>query len=236
MKPTNDLLKNKAFTIKGSLFTISSIRLFTTDINAFSLQLKETLELSPTFFNKAPILVDLQAIADSTAHLDLLQIYSILRSNDFIPIGIVGGNNQQQQYATDNGLAVFASNQAKPTLKSNAPVPNNICNSAQIIDHPVRSGQQIYATNQDLIITSTVNPGAEVIADGNIHIYGALNGKAIAGAKGNKNARIFCAKLAAELVSIAGVYKLNDGLQLPIAHGMIQIMLAGEQLQIRTIQ
>jgi septum site-determining protein MinC len=84
---------------------------------------------------------------------------------------------------------------------------------AQVINSTVRSGQQVYAKDRDLIILGAVSHGAEVIADGNIHIYGALRGRAIAGAKGNTDAAIFCQRLEAELVSIDGNYWISDSLQ-----------------------
>ena len=79
-----------------------------------------------------------------------------------------------------------------------------------VIDRPLRSGQQVYAKGRDLVVLSMVNPGAEVIADGHIHVYAPLRGKAIAGARGNSEARIFSLCLEAELISIAGVYRTSE--------------------------
>jgi septum site-determining protein MinC len=105
---------------------------------------------------------------------------------------------------------------------------------AKIISQPIRSGQQIYAKEGDLIILASVSPGAEVLADGNIHIYGALKGRALAGVSGNKEARIFCQKLEAELVSIAGHYWVNEDLS-PLPSGQtIQIYLENDRLHIGT--
>ena len=107
--------------------------------------------------------------------------------------------------------------------------------ATKIISTPVRSGQQIYAKDSDLIILSQVGQGAEVIADGNIHIYGTLRGRAIAGASGNKEARIFCQSLQAELISIAGIYQVSDDLPADRIGQSSQIELKENHLHIDTL-
>ncbi len=98
-----------------------------------------------------------------------------------------------------------------------------------IIDRPLRSGQQVYAKGGDLIILAAVNPGAEVIADGNIHVYAPLRGRALAGARGNAEARILTTVFAAELVSIAGIYRtFEDGVPAKLANQPVQVRLAQE--------
>ncbi|MCT7656228.1 septum site-determining protein MinC [Oceanimonas sp. NS1] len=97
---------------------------------------------------------------------------------------------------------------------------------------PVRSGQQIYAPNGSLVVLGAVSNGAEVIADDSIHVYGALRGRAVAGAKGNEHARIYCQQLMPELVSIAGHYQLSDGLQGDHWEQPVSLYLAGEQLKL----
>ena len=98
---------------------------------------------------------------------------------------------------------------------------------------PIRSGMQVYAKETDLIITNSVSIGAEIMADGNIHVYGALRGRALAGMKGDKNARIFCQSLEAELVSIAGFYCLRDALSVPA--GACQIYLKNDHIQVEAL-
>jgi len=109
---------------------------------------------------------------------------------------------------------------------------------ALLIDRPVRSGQQIYARDRDLVITAVVSPGAEVVADGNVHVYGTLAGRAIAGARGNREARIFTLDLRAELVAIAGLYKtFEDGVPEALRGKLVQILLgeSGTALEIRPL-
>jgi septum site-determining protein MinC len=100
---------------------------------------------------------------------------------------------------------------------------------------PVRSGQQVYAQNRDLTVCATVGAGAEVIADGSIHIYGALRGRALAGANGNANARIFCREFHAELVAVAGTYKVLDEIPKNLLGKAVQIWLDKEQLRIEEL-
>ena len=102
----------------------------------------------------------------------------------------------------------------------------------KMVTQPIRSGQQVYAKGGDLVVLSSVSEGAEILADGNIHVYGALRGRALAGVQGDENARIFCSNFDASLVSIAGVYLLNDDIEKNLIGKSAQITLNKEQLEI----
>ena len=103
----------------------------------------------------------------------------------------------------------------------------------RIITTPVRGGQQVYAPGGDLVVLAAVSPGAELLADGNIHVYGPMRGRALAGIKGDTKARIFCRQLAAELVSVAGQYKVADDLRRdPLWGQQVQVSLSGDVLNI----
>jgi septum site-determining protein MinC len=102
----------------------------------------------------------------------------------------------------------------------------------RLVSEPVRSGTQIYARGSDLIVTAAVSPGAELVADGNIHVYGALRGRALAGASGDASARIFCTRLEAELVSIAGRYLVSEQLPAGVQSTPVQVALVDDQLTI----
>lgn len=102
-----------------------------------------------------------------------------------------------------------------------------------MVTTPIRGGQQIYAQGGDLIVLAPVSPGAELLADGNIHVYGPLRGRALAGIKGDTSARIFCQQLAAEMVSIAGQYKVAEDLRRdPLWAEAVRISLSGDVLNI----
>ena len=100
-----------------------------------------------------------------------------------------------------------------------------------MIEKPVRSGQRVYADAGDLVLLRGVSSGAEVMAEGHIHAYGALRGRAMAGVSGNADARIFCRELGAELVSIAGRYRVSEKLQSRYLGRAVQISLSGEGLE-----
>ena len=169
------------------------------------------------FFDQDPVLIDLTALtSEDTTPLPALLAW--LQNQRLRPVAYKAGNEAQRMAAEAAGLVLAddarsvtpppASDTATPTA---APVPVvTAATSALVIDKPLRSGQQVYARGRDLIITAMVNPGAEVVADGHIHVYAPLRGKAIAGARGDASARIFARVLEAELVSIAGVYRTSD--------------------------
>ena len=140
-------------------------------------------------------------------------------------------STKTEKKAEKTESATPKNNQASSTANHDAVTSSA---TTMVINRSVRSGQQIYARNSDLVITGSVSPGAEVIADGNIHIYGQLKGRAVAGANGNVDANIFCQKLAAELISIAGCYWLYEDV-IKNAQGCgsnIQISLEKDQLKL----
>ncbi|WP_333686911.1 septum site-determining protein MinC, partial [Methylococcus capsulatus] len=105
----------------------------------------------------------------------------------------------------------------------------------KIIDQPIRSGQRVYANDGDLVVIATVSPGAELMADGNIHVYGSLRGRAMAGVKGDLDARIFCLDLQAELIAIGGHYKVSENLDGTARGRPVQIMLRDNALIIQDL-
>ncbi|QBP77502.1 septum site-determining protein MinC [Herbaspirillum huttiense] len=124
--------------------------------------------------------------------------------------------------------AAPAASAAPAPQSAPAPVANTV-----VIDTPVRAGQRIYARGADLVVLAVVNNGAELIADGCIHVYAPLRGRALAGASGNTTARIFAASLEAELVSIAGVYRTFENGHAPeLAGKQVQVRLQGERIDV----
>ncbi|MGZ9034790.1 MAG: septum site-determining protein MinC, partial [Rhodospirillales bacterium] len=107
--------------------------------------------------------------------------------------------------------------------------------ASKVVIHPVRSGRQIYAQGADLIVLASISPGAELIADGHIHVYGALRGRALAGIGGNTDARIFCRSLEAELVSVAGYWRVRDDIPEELIGKPVQIYLGKEQVIIEEL-
>ena len=202
-----------AFQLKGSLFTLTVLQLLDTNSELITDQLEKAIAKSPKFFQHAPIVIELSQLNESEQMIDFAALRSTLCEHNLIPVGVRGGNAKQHQHAQLAGIAVLPDNKANAALASRGqtkPKSPSDLKKTKMITTPVRSGQQIYAENCDLIITGSVGNGAEVIADGNIHIYGTLRGRALAGANGDQSANIFCRSLQAEMVSIAGRYRLPD--------------------------
>lgn len=234
---------NAAFQLKGSLFTLTVLHLLKTDTNLFGEQLATLVKQTPKFFYRMPIVLDLQKLPEH-ASLDLLTINQNLREQNIILVGVRGGSEAQHEAAIAAGLAVLPmtkteSLEIKPPVKSVAPQTATIttpnAHGSKLITQPVRSGQQIYAKNTDLIILAPVSRGAELLADGNIHVYGPLRGRALAGVTGNQEARIFCQNLDAELVSIAGHYWVSEDLQNLTQKNNVHIFLENDRLHIDTL-
>jgi len=248
-----------AFQLKGSLLTLTVLELLKTDMHAIDAQFLSLVQRTPDLFNRMPIVIDLSKLKsddDSTQSIDFKLLKTLLLSHGLVPVGIRQGNAEQEKQAVEAGFALLHharvdqtehKNDSKNTEKSdklqdktkNSGVHETSFSSAKLITQPVRSGQQIYAKDSDLIILAPVSPGAEILAGGNIHVYGTLHGRAIAGVSGDKHARIFCRKLKAELVSIAGTYWVSDDLinAAPSAEKdqILQIYLENDYLQIGVI-
>ncbi|QAU33476.1 septum site-determining protein MinC [Janthinobacterium sp. 17J80-10] len=123
---------------------------------------------------------------------------------------------------------------AQPVAPVAAPAPVQMpAANTMIIDTPVRAGQRVYARGADLVVTAIVNAGAELIADGSIHVYAPLRGRALAGASGNTAARIFALNMEAELVSIAGIYStFENGFATNVFHHPVQVRLDGDRIEL----
>lgn len=223
-----DNMTQSAFQLKGSAYTLTVLLLLSSDIAAITDQLRNTVKQNPRFFQNTPIILDLQKIAKTDCHIDFTMLCNRLKLHSLIPVGVCGATPLQQQEAIAAGLAVLTSTKVAQPSKSETTKTNS---SSKLVTKPVRSGQQIYAKDGDLIILNSVSAGAELLADGNIHVYGALRGRALAGINGNTNARIFCKTLAAELISIAGHYWVSENLQ-DSQRENVQFFLENDHLQI----
>lgn len=203
--------------LKGSLFPLSVLHCTDLSISTLEPLLSAKLAQAPGFFYQAPIVLNLQ---DCEQIPDFIAIKNLFSTLKLVLVGVTGASANVKAAAQQAGLAALQAGKAA-TDKNNTeatPCPpvsvaEPLMMDSKIVEQTVRSGQQIYAKGADLIIKGAVGAGAEVIADGNIHIYGSLRGKAIAGANGDTSKRIYCFNMKAELVSVAGNYWLSDSLQ-----------------------
>jgi septum site-determining protein MinC len=207
------------FEIKSANLPLVSLLLKSADLAALSAELKARFGDIPDFFDNDPLVLDLSPLhGQDEAGIDFAGLLVLLRSYRVMPVAVKGGSEAQMKAAWDAGLAEAADvktwmpdqvrhDKAPPPP---APVMEPLAQSALVVDKPLRSGQQVYARGRDLVVLSMVNPGAEVIADGHIHVYAPLRGKAIAGARGNTEARIISLCMEPQLISIAGVYRTSE--------------------------
>ncbi|MGF1742119.1 septum site-determining protein MinC [Vibrio profundum] len=207
--------------LKGSSFTLSVLHLSDNDVEQSIQFLTQKVEQAPSFFTSAPVVIN---IAQVDGEINFSQLKQGIQSAGLIPVGITGAKSKKaQSLASDVGFAIMSS--SKPPPKA----PINL-SPTKVIRTPVRSGQQIYAKNSDLVLLNHVSAGAEVIADGSIHIHGTLRGRAIAGASGLKEAKIICHDLQAELVSIAGNYWLSDQIDSELWKKKVMLSMSDDTL------
>ncbi|TMO55709.1 septum site-determining protein MinC [Pseudoalteromonas phenolica] len=229
-------MSEQTFELKGNLFTLSVLHLFTIDLAQLRKELDEKISQAPKFFEGAPIVVNLAQVQEEQVNFtELKDSLSALQLN---PVGVCNGSDHQNVAAKEIGLSVLNYSQdiQKPKHNNSTEVvEKEVYLPPQVIQTTVRSGQQIYAKGRDLIVLGAVSHGAEVISDGNIHIYGTLRGRAIAGASGAQDAAIYCQQLKAELVSINGSYWLSESLQGEYWEQPAQITQRNESLEITAL-
>ena len=219
--------------------------LSTDNLDAIEKKLQQKISLAPEFFKNTPLVIDLQEINKQGCLIDLEKIIDIIRKMGLFPVGVRGGNILQNKKALELLIPVYSGNSSEISADSKKqkevllPPKDNVEIEADVLEttlitQPVRSGQRIYAAG-DLVILAQVSAGAEIIAEGNIHVYNTLRGRALAGVQGNIEARIFCFDLQAELISIAGNYKVSEDLDESMRNKPVQIYLQGQSLIIKDI-
>jgi septum site-determining protein MinC len=206
-----------AFELKDTSLPLVTVVLHQADAAVLVGELQQRLGETPNFFDDDPVVIDLAPVRERAEPIAFDDIVAALRKHRMRPSLVTGGSPQQMADALAAGLA--AAPEAAPAPKPRTvevevireverEVPVHV--PTLIVDKPLRSGQQAYAKGGDLIVHAAVNAGAEVLADGNVHVYGPLRGKAIAGSRGNTQARIFTTCLEPELIAIAGVYRTTE--------------------------
>lgn len=217
------------FAIQSANLLLITFLLKSTDLTALSQELSKQFGSQPDYFDEDPVVLDLSEVASSDNAIDFKALIKLLNDIHLKPFAVRGGSPEQMDSACSAGLirtpdVTPATPRPQTAAKANdlaAPQPSapeivrevreiRVAAPSMVIDKPLRSGQQIYAQGVDLIVTAVVSFGAEVIADGSIHVYAPLRGRVIAGAQGNTQARIFTTCLEPELISIAGVYRTTE--------------------------
>ena len=244
-----------AFELKSAALTLVAVMLKTTDLARLSQALDERFADAPGLFDNDPVAIDLSHVRDADEPIDFVVLTHLLRGHKMLPVAVKAGNLQQMEDALAAGLSeahgsgpgALPVRQHTPVdagaaapVKVAAPEPEPVAEaprSTLVIDKPLRSGQRVYAKGSDLVVLAVVSFGAEVIADGNIHVYAPLRGRALAGALGDTSARIFTTCMEPQLLSIAGIYRTTEN-ELPAAvlGKPAQVRLAGEKLVVEPLQ
>src|SRR5215470_8694102 len=245
----------QAFEVKGTVSSLTVLRLRTADLDAIEADLAERIRPFPQIFHAAPVVVD-AAFLDGKP-LPWEAIARILRASKLVPVaaanipagetdpavsagfGIVqlGSRLRAIEPEPEAPIAVAAAGSSPVTATpaaTAAATPTATVTTLEpiLVAQPVRGGQVVYARGVDLVARAPVNPGAQVIADGSIHIWAPLRGRALAGAQGRKDARIFCLSLEAELVSVAGEYVLADEIPDALRGRPAQVFLDGDRVRL----
>jgi septum site-determining protein MinC len=250
----------KAFELEGMVAALSVLRLISTDLEAIARELDQKITQSPVLFKGAPVVLDLTELggADDPAAaakaalsraFRIGPVVQLLKGRGLIPVAVRATSASYREEAAASGLGIFDSDQRasarrstrKPGQDSSQPGEGgsvgestsgmgSASQSAMVLTQPLRAGQIVYAEARDVVALAAVNPGGELIADGNVHVYAPLRGRALAGARGDEQARIFCQRLEADLVSVAGVYLSADELPQDKIGKPVQISLRNGEL------
>jgi septum site-determining protein MinC len=216
-----------AFDLRSAALTLFVVALRTTDLSALADELAARFGNATDMFDGDPVAIDLSQVSAEVEAIDFGALTALLRQYRLVPVAARGGSADQMAAARAAGLAQApaarparsqvseetppeVSDAAPPAASVEAEPPPAPAAVTMLVDKPLRSGQRVYAKGGDLVVLAVVSFGAEVIADGNVHVYAPLRGRAIAGALGNTDARIFAACMEAQLVSIAGLYRSGD--------------------------
>ncbi|QSX75259.1 septum site-determining protein MinC [Lysobacter arenosi] len=239
---------------------IANLRIRTLDVDRLVSEMRDRVQRAPKLFARAAVVLDFGGLTRTPDQATATALIKGLREAGVLPVAIAYGTSEIEQLSEALGLPLLAKFRASyerdeaaaaatPAPQS-APPPRRepelaaatkaspataSASPGMIQSKPVRSGQQIYAENRDLTVLTTVGAGAEVIADGSVHIYGPLRGRALAGAQGNEQARIFCREFHAELVAIAGHYKVLEEIPKDLRGKAVQVWLEDQQLKIAAL-
>ncbi len=236
---------------------IANLRVRTLDIPRLAEEMRSRVARAPKLFARAAVILDFGGLATTPDAATARALVDALRDAGALPVALAWGSSENEALAVEIGLPVLARFRAQyepvagsgettpaagpapaPPQRAAASAPTQRPDPASpglVQAAPVRSGQQLYAENRDLTVLSQVGAGAEVIADGSIHIYGPLRGRALAGAQGNAGARIFCRAFHAELVAVAGHYKVLEDIPKELHGKAVQVWLDNDELKIAAL-
>jgi len=232
-----DATRAPAIEIRFGQVGLVQVRLHTVDPGAILDELTGRTATAPHFFERTAVCLDIGTLARSPQAAELRAVIDIIRRAGMLSVGLAQEGASVEALARELDVPVFThvrvSDRPVPVVHA-APTPGAGL-AAQMQHQPVRSGQRVYARNRDLIVTASVAAGAEVMADGCVHIYGSLRGRVMAGAHGDVSARVFCQEFHSELVSIAGIFRVFETIPPELLGAPVQAWLAEDTLHFSRI-
>ena len=249
--------------LKSAVLTLTALVIKSADLSELARELEAQAKEMPGLFDHDPVVIDLGAVRDASIELDVVALIALLRRHSLLPLAVRGGSTRQMAAAREAGLAEAPDETHAAPQRPTAALPAQSPSDGEdvdlddelrrarqlfatqpppgpgtlVIDRPLRSGQQVYARGSDLVVLAMVSHGAEVIADGSIHVYAPLRGRAVAGAKGQADARIYSTCMEAQLISIAGTYRTTE---VPLPANVLgkpaQVRLEGDRLVVEPIK
>ncbi|WP_353981154.1 septum site-determining protein MinC [Salinicola endophyticus] len=236
-----------AFTFKGGMLPMTVMELTSGDPERVRAQLAGKVSQAPAFFQHTPVVLSVERLDEP--HLALERICAVCRAHKLLPVAVRGGPDPVKQSAWALGLGWFPPQESRPKAVEASPAEpvvevetelplagtEGAHAGGRIHRGTVRSGQQVSAPEGDLVVIGAVNPGAEVLAAGSVHVYGPLRGRALAGIHGDREAGIFCHDLHAELLSVAGTYKRLEDIDPRMLGASVQVQLREDQLRISAL-
>lgn len=247
MNKAAEAVREPAVEIRFGQVGLAQVRLRTVEAGTILDELTGRVAAAPQFFERTAVCLDLGALEKEPSAADIRAVFDAVRRAGMLAVGLAHGTAAVDALAREldvpvltqfrvQGKAAPVQTPREPPKPAPAPEPTVFSTPSLMQHQPVRSGQRIYARHSDLVVTSTVGAGAEVIADGCVHIYGTLRGRAMAGARGEVTARVFCQEFHAELVSIAGVFRVFETLPPELAGKPVQAWLDGDDLRFAPIR
>lgn len=248
MNKAVEAVREPAVEIRFGQVGLAQVRIRTTDAGTILDELTGRVASAPQFFERTAVCLDLSALEKEPTAGEMRAVFDAVKRAGMLTVGLAHGTATVDSLARALEVPVLTQFRVQgkatpvqtvvkePPPKAAPPPEPTVLSTPSLMQHqPVRSGQRIYARHSDLVVTATVGAGAEVIADGCVHIYGTLRGRAMAGARGEVTARVFCQEFHAELVSIAGVFRVFETLPAELAGKPVQAWLDGDDLRFARI-
>ena len=233
------IAQDAALEIRFGPVDMAQVRLRTTDPGTIVDELTGKVATAPKFFQHAAVCLDLSGLDNPPDAAELRGVTDAVRRAGMRPVGLVSGGGATEALGAAANMPLLTpfrpTNKPAPVVQPAAAVAEPVPESPLIHCQAVRSGQRLYARHRDLIVIATVGAGAELIADGCVHVYGQLRGRVMAGARGDTAARLFCQHFNPELVSIAGVFRVFETVPPELAGQPVQAWLDGDNLRFARI-